>query len=616
MIELPPLKEITPRDYQQEAYEQITKGIREYKGPFFIEASVGAGKTIVMGMAAARAQQVNMPVLVLARRGELVEQNSDTFWDCGVKNSIYSASVGPKSTHYPILVGSEGTVARALDTDLKDFCPSIILIDECHELDYESPDSQYMRIIKTFQRRNPKLRVIGLTGSPYRGTKDIVGHFWTGCSYRIRTPLLVERGFLVPTFFGYEDQQTKGYDLGEFHVPDTDTNSDFTQKEMLAMQRKITKDSTVTQQIMAEVVAITANRNKVMITGAGKKHLEQIAECLPDDSYAIITDSTGSRERREKLKQAADHESPIKYILQIGCLTTGYDNPLIDTSVIMRKIGSLTLLTQLLGRGMRLLKDRHKEAGIIKHDHLVLDYSDTLAEMAEMYHDPVLERAQLDKSKKEHDLITCPVCNTLNSSHARRCINSPEDPAIAQDVNGRQNYSVDGRCEWFWNSKECPSCKTPNDTTAKECRHCDQLLIDPNANLKGRHYTDDDFREVVKMSMRLTRSGDGVLVDYLIRDEPGEHDKTQLHNGENLVKATEVLFPTSAKRWARGPWFAFLKAHLHRSWHNRVTGKPAASIVKNAAVFDVPQAITHRSKPDGKSIIHRKRFLTGRTAEK
>ena len=114
------------------------------------------------------------------------------------------------------------------------------------------------------------------------------------------------------------------------------------------------------------------------------------------------------------------------------------------------------------------------------------------------------------------------------------------------------------------------------------------------------------------MTMRLTKAGDGLIIDYLIRDQPGDNDKTITHNGESLVVATEILFPTKKDRWARGPWFAFLRAHLHRSWHNRVAGKPAATIAKQAAIFDTPKQITHRRKPDGKSIIHRKRFNSGR----
>lgn len=610
MTNLPSTRNITPRDYQIDAYQLCAEAIRQYTGPFYVEASVGAGKTIIMAMISARAQEANLPVLVLARRGELVEQNSETLWDCGVKNSIFSASVGPKSTNYPVIVGSEGTVARALDNELAEYAPMIILLDECHEFGYDNHECQYMQIIMEMLRRNPKCRIVGMTGSPYRGSEDITGEFWQRGIYRIRTPELVERGYLVPTFFGYDLQQQTGYDLHEWQTPEHDTHSDYSSKELQAMQRKITKDSSVTDQIMAEVVSITANRNAAMITGAGQKHLEQIAACLPPDSYIIITDKTGSRERREGLKAVDRGEK--KYILQIGCLTTGYDEPLIDTSVIMRKIGSLTLLVQLLGRGMRLLKPKHAEAGITKSDHLVLDYSDTMAEMAEKYHNPILEKAQLDRSRKEHDLITCPACNTLNSKFARRCINKPETTQPSCDVGGRKNYSIDGRCEWFWQSRDCPGCKTPNDTTAMECRQCKQVLIDPNANLQGKHYTDDDFREVLAMNMRTTKSGDGLVVDYLIRAEPGEHDKTTEHHGETVVVATEILHPNRPERWAKGPWFAFLKAHLHKSWHPRVIGKPAPVIVKQKAIFGVPCAITHRTRQDGKSIIHRKRFLSGK----
>ena len=197
-MDLPELRDMTPRDYQAECYVESTKAIRAYSGPFFVEASVGAGKTLKMAMIAARAQQVGMEVWILARRGELVEQNSETLWECGVKNSIYSASCNAKSTHYPVLVGSEGTVARAMHKELKDNKPAILLIDECHEVDFNKEDCQYMQIISELQRRNSKLRIIGMTGSPYRGSEDILGDFWKSCVYRIRTPeLMIVTGKLL-----------------------------------------------------------------------------------------------------------------------------------------------------------------------------------------------------------------------------------------------------------------------------------------------------------------------------------------------------------------------------------------------------------------------------------
>ena len=89
-----------------------------------------------------------------------------------------------------------------------------------------------------------------------------------------------------------------------------------------------------------------------------------------------------------------------------------------------------------------------------------------------------------------------------------------------QKVGELENFSIDGRCEWFWSSRDCPSCGLKNDTTAKECRSCRQLLIDPNLNLKGKHYTDDDFQSVAAMQMRTSKNGNSLVIDYFIDTEP------------------------------------------------------------------------------------------------
>lgn len=599
---LPPTGNMVPRDYQIDAYHAIAQSIRNYPGPFFVEASVGAGKTMMMAMVSARAQQTDMTVWLLARRGELVEQNAETLWECGVRNSIFSASVGRKSTHYKTIVGSEGTVARAMQKELKKSVPDILLVDENHEVDFQSPDSQYMQIIAELIRRNPKLRIVGFTGSPYRGTLDILGGFWKKCVYQVRTPYLVERGYLVPTIFGFGHDDVR-YEFEGIEIPDTDNNTDYTTAQLNAMQRQIMKDPTRTQKIMAEVLELTKNRNAVMITGAGHKHLQEVANCLPEDSWVIITDKTGSKERRESLKAVSRGEK--KFILQIGCLTTGYDEPLIDTSVILRKIGSLTLLVQLLGRGMRLLKPKHKEAGYHKVDHLVLDYTDTMPEMADKYHNPILEKAQLFKAKQEHQTIRCPKCLTDNSKFARRCIADDEK-------------SQDGRCEFFWVSVLCKECKVENDPTAGECRNCQATIKDPNAKLSGKHYTDDDWLEVVSMTLRPTRpkngaryGSQGLVVEYLVKPD-GElqhRARTKTVDGEVLEVATEIFWPQSREKWMLAEWTnKFLKLHLDKSMHHKLRDKHPGQIAGMAELFDVPKYITHRINEKGRSVIHRKRF--------
>lgn len=132
------------RPYQAEAYEAIGWHIRnlsrfkdEEKDALigsFIEASVGAGKTAIMGAVACRFVEMGWPVLCLARDLKLVEQNSETFWDMRIKNSIYSAAYS-KSMHYKdvgVIVSNEATASRALDGKAWDgYAPRAVLVDEC-----------------------------------------------------------------------------------------------------------------------------------------------------------------------------------------------------------------------------------------------------------------------------------------------------------------------------------------------------------------------------------------------------------------------------------------------------------------------------------------------------
>ena len=76
-------------------------------------------------------------VLVLARQGELIEQNADDAWAIGVKTSIFSASLGKKSTVFNCVMGTEGTVSNHLLDAFSDWLPDCILIDESHMVHWQ-----------------------------------------------------------------------------------------------------------------------------------------------------------------------------------------------------------------------------------------------------------------------------------------------------------------------------------------------------------------------------------------------------------------------------------------------------------------------------------------------
>jgi len=603
---------ITPRDAQWEIYEATCEHIKSANGtePAYVYASVAAGKTIMMAMIAKRAQQVardtgrqQLRILCLARTGELVEQNAEEMWNMSVNNSIFSASVGRKSTSYPVVVGSEGTVARALDKEFNPKCNvckgfgcdkcrgtgrtpivfDVLLIDECHQVNIDDESTQYMAIINEMVRRNPKLRIIGYTGSPWRGTEPIKGKFWKHELYRLSMWDMVKLGDVCPPVFGFGHDDVQ-YDLSSITPSGEDGTDDFSADELKQQQKIILESGTTTQKIMLEVMELTKSRNCVLITCAGSKHIKECAAVLPEGTYATITEKTTYKDRKA-IKEGCNNGT-IKYVLQIGCWTVGVNIPPIDTIVILRRIGSLTLLTQLVGRGIRKLKQEHRDAGMRKDDCLCLDYAGTFESLSEFFDDELIEAAQFEKSKRKQEFIYCPRCNTENSSFARRCRNREHG-----------TLEKDGRCGFFWSSKVCLKCGTENDKVARSCRECDHILVDPNAKLTGKHYTETDKKPVLKFEMFLTQCGNGIVVQYHLPDD-------------ELAK--EVFWPKSENINAKRMWYAWLKQHLHQSWHSKILYRSAATVISQKAIFDIPTHITHRINEKGLSVIRHKSFLSGR----
>lgn len=619
--------EIEPRPYQWLVYEKTAEVIRKFgkdPKPSFVTASVGAGKTIMIAMIARRFQDMGWEGLVIARQGEIIEQDAEELWNLSVKNSLFSASLGRKSTAYPLIAGTEGTIINGLfDKNdesgniiskgaLSDFFPRYILIDECHQMNWEdvvseSPETQYGVIMTELNRRcNAKyghdVIVIGYTGSPFRGTDSIKGAYWKHEIVNIDTKYLVDIGFLVPTIFGLHDIDDLHYDLSAFEASGSDGTQDFTSDQLKQMQKEILEQGTLTQKIMLKVMELTKNRNGVLITCAGKKHCQEAAKYLPEGSYAIVTEDMGMKARRKALKDA--YTGKIKYVFQIGCLTTGVNIPLWDTSVILRKIMSLTLLVQLLGRGMRLLKKEQIDAGYHKEDHLVLDFSGTMLELGQLYEDPILEEAEAQRSKRSGEQVPCPKCGTMNSPYARRCI-------------GKDALSPDGRCEEFFSYIRCgfdkrgirifdDGCGTKNDPTARYCRHCDHFLRDPNAALNERAYTDNEWADVMDFKVQLTKDGEGILYRYWINRCDGKEGW-----------ANEVFYPYGGATHMKNMFKA--KAIFPHLDDKSMAGKilkcqNAKQFMMYAGLIKAPKRITHRINDKGRDIIHRKDF-TGEQSE-
>ena len=604
--------------------EDLNRGL--WKPPFnhqpaVIDMTVGAGKTISIGAMAKHISAKGGKVLVLARQGELIEQNSADAWSMGCKCSIFSASLNQKSTSFPVVMGTEGTVSNYLNTTLgyavdangerlRDekgryvgrWKPDAILIDECHHVDWKDllnkfddpkhqTKNQYTNILHHFITMNPDVRIIGYTGSPFRGKEDIIDRFWQKKLYEVPTMQLVELGYLVPPVFGFGDEDHQ-YDLAEWTPEGGEGAHDYSSKELQAMQRKILKEQTRTQLIMEEVQERTKEDGGVLITCAGHKHCEQVAECLPSGSWGIITDKTSTKERRRILDGAKRGE--IKYVIQVGCLTTGVNVPWWRFCVILRRIGSLTLLVQLIGRVLRTLKPEQLESGVVKDNAVILDYTGTMEAMGDIYDHPILDKATQTRAMETGETQPCPICETQNSKYAVRCI-------------GKSETELDGRCGHFFAFAMCQGCQTMNAPSAQTCRVCGEIMIDPNAKLLNKAYTDADYKPVLSMNFEKNKSG-GLTITFNL-------DSVVTKDGVSKPEvAREHYKPTSTEKQDVGRWYALVRSHVNckRMQSAVMKMRSVDEIVRNKSIFDKPTHITHRTNEKGFSIVNRRKYLSGR----
>lgn len=595
-------RKITTRPYQQFAIDKAIEHCKTSADPAIMDISVGGGKSLIIAAIAKHVLDKGGRVLVLSTQSIIISQNSEESWGMGIKCSVYSAGLGKKKAGYPLVMASKGTFANAIKKDMEHDgiiqcnekpAPSefygkafdLVLIDEAHHVDIldEGHNTQYMFIIDELYRRNPKTRILGLTGSPFRGVVPIIGDnlFWKKKIVDISQDYMIDMGFLVPLQFGLPESD--GYDLSEFESVSDDGTQDYTKEQMKLMEKKIMSDLTQTERIVIEVVEKTKDRNCVIFTVASKKHGQEVAKHLPKGSYAIITDDLTDRARDAALKKAYDGD--IKYLIQQNVLVTGYNNPRADTIVILRKIGSLTLLVQLLGRALRLLKPEQVAQGVKKDCGLVLDYTDTMTEFRDKYDSRVLDDYDHARSKANDDLITCPKCGEENGFHAVRCRGF---------INGE-------RCDHFWKSRICEpfmingrivnhGCGAENAPTARQCRLCENTLIDPNEKLTGTHYKETDYKPVQLFKMIPTKNN-GVLVTYRL---PGGEVAKKFYN------------PFSENQIAKRIWRnEFVKNHANTQLLKTKikVSRNAGELCQLESELDTVEAITHRKNAKNESLI-------------
>lgn len=446
----------TLRPYQQEAVNSAFDYMLKDSAPILINASVGAGKSLIIADILLKFERLGKRVLCLTNNAELVRNNAVTFEAQGGNPAIYCAALGQKNISSCVIYGSPITIANAIKAEeaISHINFSLIVIDEAHNIDFTKKTSSYMRIINHYKMLRHEMRIIGLTGTPFRGKGfSIVGddQFFKHQACDISSGWLIENGYLSKPYFGLP--LCKSLDFKDVNI---NSLGKFDNNQL---QEVVSKSNRLTASIMKEVVdLVESKRHGAFIFASTKAHCQECLDALPPDTSAVITGETPQNERILILDLARN--GFIKYLVNINVLTVGIDVPNFDTVVFVRPTESLILYTQAIGRGLRLFPS--------KESCLVLDYAGNIERHGDI-DNPIINEAIQPKAGEEEDyVIPCYHCNTLNKVLARRCIGMPNNV----------------RCDYYFDFKECPHCSVQNDITARQCRSCHGEIIDPNKKLR------------------------------------------------------------------------------------------------------------------------------------
>ena len=299
----------------------------------------GGGKTVVFSEIVRRyIKSKNKKVVVLTHRIELCRQTSSVLSGFDVKNKVINSKVKslPDQDDYQCFVAMVETLNNRLsenDFQLKNI--GLVIIDEAH---YNS----FRKLFKFFE----DCFILGVTATPLSSNiklpmKDNYNRLIVGDD--IAT--LIKNGFLAKA-------ELVGYDVGLTSLK-IGINGDYTVKSSEALYT-----NSIMQSKLLTAYEEAAKGKKTLIFNNGIHTSREVYYTFKREGYNIRhLDNTANKEERKETLHWFKH-TPDAILTSVSILTTGFDEPSVESIILNRATRSLTLYFQMIGRGSRIYNGR------------------------------------------------------------------------------------------------------------------------------------------------------------------------------------------------------------------------------------------------------------------
>lgn len=328
------------RPYQQEAKDAIFTQWETVDRTLLV-LPTGCGKTIVFAKVAEDCVRMGRRVLILAHRGELLDQAADKLQKAtGLGCAVEKAEQSCKDSWFRVVVGSVQTLMgdRRLSSFPEDYFTTII-VDEAHH----SISDSYQKVLQHFHGA----KVLGVTATPDRSDMRNLGQYFESLAYEYTLPKAIKEGYLSPikamTIPLKLDISQVGISAGDFKASDVGTALD-----------------PYLHQIAHEMAQYCKGRKTVVFLPLIATS-QKFRDILEENGFRAGEVNGSSEDRAEVL---ADFDAGKYDVLcNSMLLTEGWDCPTVDCIVVLRPTKSRSLYCQMVGRGTRLAPGK---------DHLLL----------------------------------------------------------------------------------------------------------------------------------------------------------------------------------------------------------------------------------------------------
>ena len=333
--------------YQVQAIDTILSRIQKFPEGYNLlyQLPTGGGKTVIFSELAKRyILETGKRVLILTHRIELLGQTSAMLTEIGVPNKIINSKVkelDDSGDHWCFVAMVETLNNRLNDERIGFEDLGLVVVDEAH---YNS----FRKLFKHFSKQV----LLGVTATPLSSNIKLPLHDnYAELIVGESIGNLVEDGFLARA-------KTYSYDVN-LRALKVGINGDYTVSSSERLYGNF-----LMQEKLLYAYEEKAKGTKTLIFNNGINTSKQVQAMFEEEGYPCMhLDNTHSEKERQDILEWF-HKTPDAVLSSVSILTTGFDEPTVETIILNRATKSLTLYHQMIGRGSRVLKNK-KEFTVI-----------------------------------------------------------------------------------------------------------------------------------------------------------------------------------------------------------------------------------------------------------